>query len=73
MYCTYACAGEHCIARLGNHWHVNADPVAFLNAARFECVGKPADRFMQRLVGDVSIVIGVVAFPNNRCLRRAML
>jgi hypothetical protein len=36
-----------------------------LDAARLQAVGQPADVFVQLLVGDGLVMLGVVAFPDD--------
>ncbi|MNE62993.1 hypothetical protein D3C80_1583150 [compost metagenome] len=65
-------AGEHGERGLGNHWHVDAHPVAFLHTARFHCIGQAADLTVQFAVGDGLGVLGIVAFPQQGRLLAAL-
>ena len=58
-------ARQHGIGGLRDHRHVNGDDVAFLDAAFLHGVGEAADVFVKFLVGDLLVVAGIVAFPNN--------
>ncbi len=61
-------AGEHGVGGLGNHRHVDADPVALFHAAALQHVSQAADVVVQLAVGDVRGFAGVVAFPDDRDL-----
>ena len=60
--------GQHGVSRLGNHRHVDAHPVAALDAARAQRVGQAADCLVQLGVGNVLAVGGVIPFPDQRRL-----
>ena len=68
MHGTDACARQHRIGGFNDHRHVDADAVAFFNAAFFHGVGESAHFGMQLLVGDGLVVGRLVAFPDNRRL-----
>src|SRR6185503_16955519 len=51
--------------RLRDHRHVDGDAVAFLDAARLQDVGKAADLGVQLLVGELLVVLRIVAFPED--------
>ena len=61
-------AREHRDRELGDHAHVDRDPVALLHPERLERVGGAADVFQQLGVGDRPRVAGL-AFPVERHLR----
>ncbi|MNZ76278.1 hypothetical protein D3C78_947790 [compost metagenome] len=67
-----ACAGEHGVGRLGDHRHVDADPIAFLHAALFQHVGQATHMAVQLAVGDLRGFGGVVAFPDEGDLVAAL-
>ena len=60
--------GQHGIGRLRDHRHVDRDPVALHDVAVAQDVGEAADLVMQLLVGDLLVVLGIVAFPDDRDL-----
>jgi len=64
--------GEHGVGRLGNHRHVDADPVAFLYAARLQHVSQLTDLFLQLAIGDVLAVGGIIPLPDQRGLVGAL-
>ncbi len=72
MHGADARAGKHGDRRFRDHRHVNGDAVAFLDAARLEHVGEAADLGVQLLVGELLVVLGVVAFPDDRGLLAAL-
>ena len=49
-----ACAGQHRDGGLGDHRHIDGDPVALLRALGLHHIGKAADFLMQRGIGDVT-------------------
>ena len=51
--------------RLRDHRHVDGDAVAFLDAARLQDVGEAADLGVQLLVGELLVVLRIVAFPED--------
>ena len=61
-------AGQHRDHDLGDHRHVDRDPVALLHAELGECVGGPGDLVEQVGVGDVAGVVGRLADPVDRDL-----
>jgi hypothetical protein len=68
-----ACAGEHRHGDLGDHRHVDRDPVALLDAACLERIGELADFGVQFAVGDLFVDVGVVTLPDDRDLVAARL
>jgi hypothetical protein len=52
-------AGQHRIGGLGDHRHVDGDPVALLDAVGLHHVGKPADLIVKLAIGDLLVVIGL--------------
>ena len=58
-------AGQHGDRGFGNHRHVNADPIPFLDAQSLQDVGELADVFVQLPVGDFLVFLGVVTFPDD--------
>src|SRR5690606_31324038 len=71
--CADAGAGQHGVGRLRDHGHVDAHPVAFLHATRFQHVGQAADMVVQLVVGDLGGLAGVVAFPDDGDLLATLL
>src|SRR5690349_5892288 len=65
-------AGEHRNRRLGNHRHVNGDAIAFLDAAGFQHVGEAANFGVQLLVGELLVVLRIVALPQDGRLVTAL-
>ncbi len=61
-------AGEHRVSDLGDHWQVDGDAVAPLDAARLQDVGEAADILVQLGIADVALLVGAVAFPDDRRL-----
>ncbi len=61
----YTGAGQHGVDGLGNHRHVDTHPVTFLDATTPEGICQPTDLVVQFPVGDVGVVCGIVAFPDN--------
>ncbi len=59
-------AGQHGVGRLGDHWHVDGDPVALLHAARLEHIGHAAHLGMHLAVGDRAAFGRIVALPDDR-------
>ena len=68
----YASASEHRVGRLGNHGQVDRDAVALLDSVTFQHVGEMPDLTGQLRVRDVLGLGGVVAFPDDRGLARAL-
>ena len=66
-------AGEHRIGRFRDHRHVDGDAVALLDAVLLHHIGKPADMLVELVVGDLLVVVGVVAFPDDGDLVAALL
>ena len=64
--------GQHGIGRFRHHGHVDGDHVALLDAARLHGVGQAADVLVQFLIGDLGVVLGVVAFPDDGDLIAAL-
>src|SRR6185369_16987750 len=58
-------AGEHGNRRLGDHRQVNGDASAFLDAARFQHIGEAANFGVQLLVGELFVVLRIVALPQD--------
>ena len=65
-------AGQHGVGRFGDHGHVDDDTVAFFHAPILEHVTELAHFLEQLLIADVLVLIGFVAFPDNRGLRGAL-
>jgi hypothetical protein len=65
-------AGEHRVSRLRDHRHIDGDPVAAPDAAVAQHVRHPAHLRMQFAVGDVALLGGVVALPDDRHLVAAL-
>ena len=61
-------AGQHRDGGLRNHWHVYSNPVALVNAYGLQDVGEAAYPAVKVGVADRKVAIGVVSFPDNRCL-----
>ncbi len=61
-------AGQHGDRRLGNHGHVNDDPVALFHLVSLEHVGKAADFAMKLLIGQHALLTGF-PLPDERCFR----
>ena len=61
-------AGEHGVGRLRDHRHVDGDAVALGDVAVAQDVGHPAYFVVQLLIGDLLVVLGIVAFPDDRDL-----
>ena len=66
-------AGQHGIGRFRNHRHVDGDAVALLGAVLLQHIGEAADVFVKLVVGDLLVVIGIVALPDDRHLVAALL
>jgi hypothetical protein len=73
MHRADARARQHGVGRLRDHRHVDGDPVTLLHTIRLHHVRKPADLLVELLVGDLLVVIRVVAFPDDRCLVATLL
>ena len=61
-------ARQHGDGGFGDHRHVYCDAVAFLGTDRFQPVGEFADFGVKFAVGDLFIVLRIVAFPDDRNL-----
>ncbi len=66
-------ASEHGVGRFGNHREINGDAVALLDAALLQDVSEAAHFRVQFLIGDLLVVLGVVAFPDDGDLLAALL
>ncbi len=64
-------AGQHRHRDLGDHRQVDRDPVALLDAPGLQHIGEPADRLVQLAIGDVAVLGGIVALPQDRGLLAA--
>ena len=58
-------AGQHGDRQLRNHLQVHANPVAFLDAERLEDIGEFAHFTVELPVGQLGILPGLVAFPDD--------
>ena len=58
-------AGQHGDGGFRDHRHVNAYPVALLDAEAFQRIGEFADILMQLPVGDFLVFGRIVAFPDD--------
>jgi len=65
-------AGQDGVGDFRNHRQVDGDAIAFLDIACAQDVGHPAYLVVQFLVGDVSGLRGIVAFPDDRGLVGAL-
>ena len=65
MNSTDAGTGEHRHDCLGDHRHVDGDPITLLDASIFEGVGKAVYIGMQFTVGDLFVLGGVVTLPED--------
>ena len=63
--------GEDGVDRLRDHGQVDRHPVALLDLAVAQDVGKRADLVVQLLIGDVLRLRGIIALPDDRGLVRA--
>ncbi len=66
-------AGEHGVGQLGDHRHVDADPVAPAHAVVAEDVGDPADLVFELAVGDVLVLSRLVLDPDDGVLIAPLL
>ena len=73
MHRADARARQHGVGGLGDHRQVDGDAVALLDAVGLEHVGELADALVQLAVGDLLVVGGVVALPDDRDLVGARL
>src|SRR3984893_18713880 len=65
-------AGQHGVGGLGNHRHIDRDPVALLGAARLEHIGEPAHLGAKLPVSDLAVIPRIVAFPDDGNLIAAL-
>ena len=65
-------ASQHRVSRLGNHGQVDRDPIAFLDALAFQHIGEKSDLTRKLGIGDMLGLRGIVAFPEDRGLVRAL-
>src|ERR1044072_4505880 len=65
-------APEHRVRGLGDRRHVDGDAIALRDVAVAQDVGHPARLIVQLLVGDLLVVLRVVAFPDDRGLVGAL-
>ena len=65
MHRADARAGQHRHQRLGNHRHVDRDPVTLGHAARLQDIGKAAHLAVQLAIGDVLVRRRIIAFPDD--------
>lgn len=72
MHSTDAGAGEHCISCFRNHRQIDGDAVALFDALAVQHVGELVHLAVQFLVGDDLVLVGVVAFPDDRGLVAAL-
>ena len=61
-------AGQHRVGRLGDHRHVDADPVALADAELQQDVRHPRDLVLQLPIGDVPVDARLVRGPDDRGL-----
>ena len=61
-------AGKHGVGRFRHHRHIDGDPVALLDAVRFQHIGEFADVLVKLIVGDMRVLVRLVAFPDDRGL-----
>src|SRR5690606_31126484 len=61
-------ARQHRYGGLGDHGHVDGDPVALLYAPGLEYVAEAADLLVQLTIGDDAVFLGVVPLPDDRRL-----
>ena len=66
-------AGEHRVGRFRDHRHVDGDAVALLDAVLLQHIGEAADMPVELVIGDLAVVVGIVAFPDDRRLVAALL
>ena len=65
MHSTDARAGEHGIGRLGDHWQIDGDAVAFAHAIGLQHIGELADPLVQLPVGDAFVLGRIIALPDD--------
>ena len=58
-------AGQHGEGGLGDHRHVDGDPVALLDAAVLQRIGQAADLGIGLAIADVLLLMGAVALPDD--------
>ena len=73
MHGADARARQHGVGGFGDHRQVDGDAVALLDAVGLEHVGELADALVQLAVGDLLVVGGVVALPDDGDLVGARL
>ncbi len=59
-------AGEHGDRCLRDHRHVDGDPLAAGATQRLQRIGHAADFLMQLAVGELALLLRIVAFPDDR-------
>jgi len=59
-------AGEHRVCCLGDHRHIDGNPVAFLHAILLHDIRHAADMLVKFAVGDLAVDVGIVALENDR-------
>jgi hypothetical protein len=57
--------GEHRHHDLRNHRHIDGYAVAFLHPARLQYVGELANLLVKLAVGDLFVVLGIIALPDD--------
>ena len=65
-------ASEHCVSRLGNHGQVDRDAITLLDAVGFQDIGEMSDPIRELRIGNMLGFRGIVTFPNDRGLVRAL-
>lgn len=65
--------GEHCDRQLHDHWHVDRDTIALVDAVHFENIGEAANLFQQLSVRELAVVVLMVSFPFEIKLRLSNL
>ena len=65
MYGTDSGTSQHSDRRLGDHRHVDTDPVTLVYATGFENIGQFTDLLVQFTIADLAVFIGVVALPDK--------
>ena len=58
-------ARQHRCGDLGDHRQIDRHSVALLDAALFQHIREPANRFVQFAVGDPAVLGGIVALPQD--------
>ncbi len=62
---TDASAGQHGVGGFGNHRKINGDAIAFAYTVLLQHIGEAADAAIKLIVGDVPVVIGIIALPDQ--------